>query len=289
MPGGPDSLFAPGDAGNPHGTPPQAGPENPYAPPQGDAGNPYVPPQTGSPYGPPQTGSPYGPPPQAGAGNPYAPPGQGAAPQFGPPQFGQPQYQQFGQPGATFGPPVDPKEIRPRLRWIGVAWAVAAACIVAGVALFITGITDSVENLVPATTFRPGEPAVVTLDPADRPALYVATTSRVNYDCAITGGATLVSSPATETISANGRRWELILLINAPRAGEYQLSCSIQQPAADVVFGVGRDVLSAAGGILGGVAALLIIPGVGVLGAIIVTVVVLVRRNGHRKRLAAVG
>ncbi|MFD2354620.1 hypothetical protein ACFSTC_43115 [Nonomuraea ferruginea] len=56
-----------------------------------------------------------------------------------------------------------------------------------------------------------------------------------------------------------------------------------------MLFGVGRDALSAAGGIVGGLAALLLIPGVGVLGAIIVTVVVLMRRSGHRKRLATAG
>ncbi|GAA4523681.1 MULTISPECIES: hypothetical protein [Nonomuraea] len=186
---------------------------------------------------------------------------------------------------------MDPKELRPRLRWIAVAWGVAVACVVAGVVLFVTGIVNTVEDIAPSTTFAAGETVTVSLDPDDRPSVYVSTDARVNYRCEISGGpgqARLVNAPGSQTVTAGSRTWEQILLVNAPAAGEYQLTCVIQEQG-DVLFGVGRDALSAAGGIVGGLAALLLIPGVGVLGAIIVTVVVLMRRSGHRKRLATAG
>ncbi|MFG1943622.1 hypothetical protein [Nonomuraea sp. NPDC048826] len=186
---------------------------------------------------------------------------------------------------------MDGKELRPRLWWIAAAWGVALACVVAGVTLFATGLPDTVEDLVPSKTFAPGETVTVALDPADRPAVYIATEGRATFECEISGGpgqARLVNSPASQTIRLGSRTWEQILLVNAPAAGDYQLTCAVQEQG-DIQFGVGKDLLAAAGGVLGGVAALVLIPGAGVLVAIIVTVVVLVRRRSHRKRLAAVG
>lgn len=77
-------------------------------------------------------------------------------------------------------------------------------------------------------------------------------------------------------------------MINAPARGDYQLSCTTQEQA-DVRYGVGRELTSAAGGIAGGVMALILLPGAGLLVAIAGTIIVLVRRSGARKRLAVGG
>ncbi|MFD2354619.1 hypothetical protein ACFSTC_43110 [Nonomuraea ferruginea] len=100
---------------------------------------------------------------------------------------------------------MDPKELRPRLRWIAVAWGVAVACVVAGVVLFVTGIVNTVEDIAPSTTFAAGETVTVSLDPDDRPSVYVSTDARVNYRCEISGGpgqARLVNAPGSQTVTA---------------------------------------------------------------------------------------
>ncbi|SEF68765.1 hypothetical protein SAMN05444920_101377 [Nonomuraea solani] len=173
-----------------------------------------------------------------------------------------------------------------------MVWAVAVVCAVAGVGLFAGGVLGGVVNAAPTKTFAPGESITVTVDPADKPALYVASDAKITYQCAITGGpgpAKLAKTTGTQTITANGTTWEQFLVINAPAKGDYQLTCANAEQAG-VRYGVGRDMLSAAGGgIAGGLAALFLFPVAGLLIGIAGTIVVLVRRNGARKRLAVSG
>ena len=262
-------------------------------------------------YGPPPGQGPYqGQPPQYDQGQPpqYGPPppppyGQ---PQYGQPQYGQPQYGQqpyqtgpygqpyqpgpFGQP-QRFGPQVDPKLIRPRMRWIAVVWGLALLCVLAGVGLFVGGVFNTVTAAAPSKTFAAGESVTVPLDPADKPAVYLSSTGQVHYTCRIDGGpgqAKLAKVSGTETVSEGATKWQLILVVNAPAKGDYQLTCATQEPS-NARFGVGRDLVASAGGLVGGVAALVVIPGLGVLAAIITTIMVVTSRSSHRKRLASGG
>ncbi|MEW9547983.1 hypothetical protein [Nonomuraea sp. NPDC050783] len=164
-------------------------------------------------------------------------------------------------------------------------------CGIAGVVLFVGGIVGSVNDLAPTRTFAPGESVTVAADPADKPAVYISTDTPVNYTCQISGGsgqAKLAKTTGTQTVTVNGARWEQILVVNAPAKGDYTLTCANQE-SATVRYGVGKPLSSAAGGIVGGTAALLGIPGAGVLVAIVVTVVVLMRRSSARRRLAVAG
>ncbi|MEU5860504.1 MULTISPECIES: hypothetical protein [unclassified Nonomuraea] len=244
-------------------------------------------------YGPPQGQGPYyGQQPQYAQPQPpqYGqPPYQQQQPQFGPPpQYGQ--YNQYGQQ-PQFPARIDGKAIKPRLWWIAVVWAVAVVLGVVGVVVFAGGVLSSVTDMAPTTTFASGESVKVAIDPAQRPAVYIATDTRVNYQCEISGGpaqARLVKVSGTQTLTAGGKTWQEILAVNAPAKGDYQLTCATQEESS-ARFGVGRDVLSAAGGVFGGVAALFLIPGAGLLIGIIGTIVILVRRSGARKRLAVSG
>lgn len=233
-------------------------------------------------------------PPQGGPAYEQAAPVGGQA--YGQPEYGagQPGYG-AGQPGyggaAPLGARPDAKLVKPPLWWIGAGWAVAVVCVVAGVALFMTGVLGTVGEVAPSRTFAAGESVTVALDPADRPAVYIDSPTRVHYQCMISGGpgqARLVNTATNQTVTQGSTRWQLILLVNAPAAGDYRLTCATQE-AADARFGVGRDLAAAAGGLAGGVAALLLVPGAGLLIGIVVTVVVLVRRSGSRKRLAMGG
>ncbi|MEV0591075.1 YccF domain-containing protein [Nonomuraea cavernae] len=186
---------------------------------------------------------------------------------------------------------MDPKLVRPKLWWIAAGWGVALVCVLAGAVLFVTSISSTVGDLAPTTTFAAGESVTVPINPVDKPVIYLASATRVHYTCQISGGpspARLANTPTDQTVTIGSTRWQLILAINAPAQGDYQLTCATQEQA-DARFGVGRDASSAAGGLVGGVAALLLIPGLGLLVGIVVTIVVLVRRSGSRKRLAMAG
>lgn len=227
---------------------------------------------------PPQYGPPPGPGPYYGQ-QPPPPPQYGGQPYQMPPPYG---YQQFARP-------VDPKAVRPRLWWIAVGWLVAVVCVAVGVGVFATGIVSTVANVAPTKVFAAGEQVTVTVDPAESPALYVTRGQLVHYECQISGGAKLANTPINQTVELNGRSWEEILVINAPSKGQYQITCTTQEKNPDTRFGVGRELTGAARGLVGSAVAFIVIPLVGILAAIVVTIVVLVRRGSHRKRLAAGG
>ncbi|GGO66251.1 YccF domain-containing protein [Nonomuraea cavernae] len=316
----------PPSSGPPPGPGPQPGQGPPYDQPLHGQQPGYGQPQYGQPpQGPPQYGQhpqgrppygqpQYGQPPYGDQAPQYGQPSYGDQPQYGPPSYGQPSGEQprYGQPqyggppppqgeqpylpgpfsgSPQFAGPVDPKQVRPKLWWIAAGWGVALVCVLAGAVLFVTGIFSTVSHLAPTTTFAAGESVTVPINPADKPVIYLASTARVHYTCQISGGpapARLANTAANQTVTVGSTRWELILVINAPAQGDYQLTCATQEQA-DARFGVGRDASSAVGGLVGGVAALLLIPGLGLLVGVVVTIVVLVRRSGSRKRLAMAG
>ncbi|MEV4173460.1 hypothetical protein [Nonomuraea sp. NPDC049709] len=261
---------------------PQPGSQPGYGPQPGSQPGPGQPPQGQPPHGQPPYGQPpFGQPPQYGQLPQYGQPTQ-----FGPP----PQYGQYGQQ-PQFPPRIDSKAIKPRLWWLAAAWGVFVVCAVVGVLMFTGGVVSSVADLAPTRTFASGESVTVPVDPADKPAVYIASDTQVTYDCAITGGpgqARLAKTAGTQKVTVNGAVWEQFLVINAPAKGDYQLTCTNQEQAT-VRYGVGRDALSAVGGITGGLAALVLVPGAGLLVAIAGTITVLVRRSGARKRLAVSG
>ncbi|MEO3868353.1 hypothetical protein ABGB18_05930 [Nonomuraea sp. B12E4] len=160
-------------------------------------------------------------------------------------------------------------------------------CTVVGVVMF----TGSVTGLAPIRAFASGETVTVPIDPADKPAIYLASDTPVTYECSISGGpgqARLAKTTGTQTLTEGGNVWEQILVINAPAAGDYRLTCANQEQA-NVRYGIGPEAIAALGGVFGGLAALVLIPGAGLLVAIGGTIAVLVRRNGSRKRLAVGG
>ncbi|MET7460483.1 hypothetical protein [Nonomuraea sp. NPDC005501] len=275
----------------PHGMPPQQAPyslQPPYPQP------PYPQPPYGPSYGPgPVTGEqaahpqvpyqpgPYGSP--SGEQGPY-----GGRPLTGP--YGGPPLPVSGMyaGGPLYAPRADPKLLRPPLWWVWAAWGLALVCVVAGVALFAGGVADTARSALPTRTFGSGETVTVNVDPADEPVVYLASASPVQYTCSAGGAgkALLARMPGSMTVTQGSTTWRAILALNVPKAGGYQLKCDTAA-GSGARFAVGPAV--DAGGLLGGVAALFLLPGAGVLVAVVLTVVVLARRSGHRRRLAAGG
>ncbi|TQS30105.1 hypothetical protein [Microbispora sp. KK1-11] len=186
-----------------------------------------------------------------------------------------------------FPPPyAGPRPIRPRLLWIFLAWALFVVLLVAGVGGFAGGLFSTLGDAAPTTIFSGGQSVNVALDPADKPAIYAAVDQPTDVRCQLGDGADprvrLTRPAVSQTVTLNGTTWELLFEAGVPEAGTYPLACE----GDGVRFGVGKQLTGAAGMLVGGAVALLALPTVGFLAALIVTVVVLARRSAARRRLA---
>lgn len=189
-------------------------------------------------------------------------------------------------------PAIHPSELRPGRGWYGFAVVFAIVMIVLGVGVFAWGLVTAVQSSDLGARFLPGQPVVVSMAPAPRRAIYVQLDDPKGLtpqaDCQIHGpGAASLSLPAgTFTTTRGGASWREMYAVNVTQAGNYQVVCSSGQAQA---FAIGRHVSLSTffGGLLGGLAALFVLPGIGVLVAVITTVVVAVKRGNDRRRLIA--
>ncbi|TKK89058.1 hypothetical protein FDA94_11125 [Herbidospora galbida] len=200
--------------------------------------------------------------------------------------YGQQPHPYYGAPQSPYGAPPPQGPVRPRILWIVLAWLLFIVMSVAGVFAFAGGLFSSIADVAPTTTFSSGETVKVNLDPAQKPAIWAAADQPTDVQCQVTGGSaddkiTLTKGIGEQTVTVDGTRWELLFSVGVPAAGEYQASCD----GEGVRFGVGKELISAAGGLVGGTALLLGLPSLGFLIAVLTTIVVLVRRSRARRRM----
>ncbi|WP_157555712.1 hypothetical protein [Herbidospora yilanensis] len=212
-------------------------------------------------------------------------------------QYGQNHGQQphpyYGAPQSPYGAPPPQGPVRPRILWIVLSWVFFIVTLVVGAVIFAAGVGSTIANIgeiAPSSSFQGGETVKVNLNPADSPAIWAAAGQPTDVQCQVTGGdasqqITLEKATGSQTLSYNGTDWEMLFTIGVPAAGEYQVACD----GDGVTFGVGKQLLSAAGGamggMLGGMAAFIGLAGLGFLTAVITTIVVLVRRSRARRRM----
>ncbi|MEZ0072193.1 hypothetical protein [Planotetraspora sp. GP83] len=198
-----------------------------------------------------------------------------------------PAYASGGQyPPPSYGTPPPPRAagpVRPRLLWVFLAWALFVVLLIVGVGGFAGGLFSTISDVAPAKTFAGGQAVSARLDPKDKPAIYAAADQPTNVSCEVRGDqdekVTLTQPKTSQTVAIGDRKWELLFTVGVPSAGTYQVSCD----GEGVTFGIGKE-LTASGGKLGGAIALLALPFLGFLAAVIVTIVVLVRRSANRRR-----
>lgn len=187
-------------------------------------------------------------------------------------------------------PAIHPSELRPGRGWYGCAVVFALLMIVLGVGAFAWGIVNAVRASELGVRFQSGQTVQVPLAPAPQRAIYVRVAGpqalTPEAACRVIGpGAPSLSDPTgVFTTTQNGASWRELNVVNVTEAGTYSVACSANQP---LTFAIGRHVSLRTffGGLLGGVAALFVLPGVGVLVAVIIAVVVAVRRGNHRRFL----
>ncbi|MFF4987621.1 hypothetical protein ACFY19_10550 [Streptosporangium saharense] len=229
----------------------------------------------------------------SGGGAPHGP-GYGAPQQpYGQPHQQQQQYQQagpsYGYPPPGYGAPQGPPpKVKPSIGWIVGAWLVFVLSVIIGFVGFAGGLFSAVTEAAPASYFGPNEKTTVSIDPANKPAIYVSAAKGTNFECQIEGapGTVKLQRPNfQQTVTTTGGEvWELALRIGVDKAGDYPITCTTSG-GVDAKFGVGREI--AADSVIGGTVVLFAVPGLGFLLAVLVTIVVLVKRSGARKRQAA--
>ncbi|WP_204019994.1 hypothetical protein [Sinosporangium siamense] len=172
-----------------------------------------------------------------------------------------------------------------------MAWIFAFVTLVAGIIAFNMTTAADVQDILPKDQFGSGETRTVLLDPERGPAIYASSKEPVNYTCNVTGGpgkAVLARPLVEQKYEYPGYTWELIQEIKVEQTGTYQISC-VTERQVGTAFGVGRSLSSGntTEELFIGVALLIAIPGLGVVVAAAMTIVVLVRRRAYRRRLAA--
>lgn len=207
-------------------------------------------------------------------------------------QPGQPVTPPYGAPYGQ-SPPAPPStaEIRPRKRWIFFGWLFFAATLGLGVAVFVSGISSTIDGLTLGKTFASGGSASLEVEPEQLPVIWISPPQEDARCWATDTGdpsrrAELNGVRGTQTLEVNQRTWRAVFEISVPAAGTYEVTCGA---AGDAVFAVGPSLADSAQEAVSAVASLIVIPLVGFIVAVSVTVVVLVRRTGARKRLAAGG
>jgi hypothetical protein len=185
------------------------------------------------------------------------------------------------------GLPVEDVRIRPRLLWVGLAWLLFGALVLAGVATFVTGSTGTGAGTGPDRSFGSGEVATLELDPAADPLVYAALGGSSGYvACEPVGpGADSLQLSPTETdwsVQGGGQQWHAAFHLYPAVAGTYQIVCE----GAGATFAVGDQVEAGQPG-GGATLALLVLPLVGFVAAVTTTIIVLARRRAAQDRLFA--
>ncbi|MEW9531560.1 hypothetical protein [Microbispora sp. NPDC049125] len=180
-----------------------------------------------------------------------------------------------GPPGASFAP-------GERLLWVALAWVLFAVLLFAGAGGFAGGLFTTIDDIAPGTTFAGDQTVEVTLDPEAHPAIYASADEPTDVKCQVGDGQDarikLTRPTTSQRLSAGGTDWEPLFAVAVPAAGPYQVTCE----GDGVTFGVGKELAAGAGPPAGG-AAFLALPFLGLLAAVVVTVVVLARRAGARR------
>ncbi|GAA0979287.1 hypothetical protein GCM10009555_043740 [Acrocarpospora macrocephala] len=198
--------------------------------------------------------------------------------------YGQQNYGQYGAPPPPYAAPRPP--IRPRVLWIVLSWVLFLVLLVVGIAGFAGSIFSTINDAAPTTTLSSGETVTVQLNPADKPAIWAAANQATDVECQVQGAdpsqkPTLTQPTVSQNLTVNGDNWELLFKVGVPAAGQYQVNCV----GEGVKFGVGKELASGeAAATVGGGLAMLALPILGFLFAVVVTIVVLVKRSGARKR-----
>ncbi|MBB4931102.1 hypothetical protein F4561_001922 [Lipingzhangella halophila] len=193
-------------------------------------------------------------------------------------------------------PAPDPAVLRPRKLWFWVGGLTIVLGIVGGITGFVLGVASVASNITTAAEFSAGGKATFEAEQANTDSdfwkLFANQDipfSDVERDCEVTGpdGQVALSQPDYgRNSTVDGETRILISQLDITEPGEYTIECDANTYAYFTV-GYGPHAASATLGIVGSIAALFLVPLLGVIAGLTMIVVTAVRRSHHRTRLQA--
>lgn len=184
----------------------------------------------------------------------------------------------------TSPPRIPANDLRPGRHWYVIAAAIAVALTVLGVALAAYRFDQAVDAVDTDHQFANGDTITLRLEPENEKAIWLEDPGPwYGSECDITGpGDPRLTDPGIDFFLTRDATWNPRFAIEVSQAGEYEITCSSDEPGRYAI-GDAAGFFAFAGWLI--LAVLLPVLGVGA-GAVIVLVTA-IRRRRHRKRLLA--
>ncbi|MFG1927645.1 hypothetical protein [Cryptosporangium sp. NPDC048952] len=176
--------------------------------------------------------------------------------------------------------PVDSRQLRPRRRWYVVAVVIAVLFTAIGIGGFAIGVVTAAKSVPDFDgTYTGNQQSSVQLATGRTYALYVPVDS--SQSCVVDDEVRTVNPPTTFSFTRGGREWVHLKNLTVVTTGSYDVNCSVPTYA----IGPEPELGKLAGGIGGGIAALIGLPCIGITIGGIIALVTGLRRSSHKKRL----
>lgn len=184
-------------------------------------------------------------------------------------------------------PRIPANDIRPARRWLFIAPAIAVVLLVLAVVVTMYRFDRAVDAVDTGKEFAGGASVTLRLDPESEKAIWIKYLGGrlPAHECGITGpGDPRLTDAGWDFFLGRDATWNPLYTIEVSQVGDYEVTCSSQEP---FVYGIGGP-----GGFVafvGGLILTVLLAALGVIACAAVVLVTAVRRRNHRKRLLAEG
>ncbi|MET9691123.1 hypothetical protein ABZY81_22010 [Streptomyces sp. NPDC006514] len=190
------------------------------------------------------------------------------------------------QPSAP--PQISANDLRPGRHWYAIATSIAVVLILLGVAIGAYRFNAAIDSVDTDHPFANGDTVTLRLEPGSGKTIWIRDEEfgpSAAPKCSITGpGDPRLTDPGIDVFLTRDETWNPLHIIDVPRAGDYEVTCSSPAPSKYAI-GDSGGMFAFAGWLM--LAALLPMLGIGICAVIVL--VTALRRRGHRRRLLAEG
>ncbi|MGP3977836.1 serine/arginine repetitive matrix protein 2 [Streptomyces sp. 8N114] len=176
------------------------------------------------------------------------------------------------------------KDVRPRRIWYLIAAVLALVLAGSGAAVLAVTVKDAVGSVDTARSFPGGGSQTFSLTEGETKAIYVSQSGKGRVNCEIPEmrSGSMTRPDSTFQITAGSRTWERVLEVKPGSSGDYSLTCTSERQAE---FAMGDK--PRVGATVGATFAAIALFFAAFAAAVTISAVTAVRRNRHRRQLAA--
>ena len=177
--------------------------------------------------------------------------------------------------------PIDPRQLRPRRRWYGIAVFVAVSSIALGIAAMTASYFWTDSTYPDFQTYSGEKPSFIKMQANRDYGLYVP--ENASQTCTVQSQTVKPRDEKPLDFTRDGQRWVYVKTVLFPGAGTYSVQCE----ATTYGFGDPPPFELYERRIEYGVEALLGLPCLGLLACFVIALTTGLRRGRHRMRLQA--